>query len=327
MSSISGAISQMIILILIACMGFVCARVGYIDADTRGKLTKILVNITLPCMIVVSGNNLDASQVADLILLAFLLAIVQFALLLLCGWFCNVVLRTPPDQRALYLFMAICTNTAFIGLPIISSMFGGETTLFASIFVMVLAFFMYSAGFAILAGKKTDASRGTGRNGFLSKAAGSIKDLPWKSICNPSMGSSLVAIALLLLGIKIPNVLASAMGTLGGITSPIAMMIVGSIIAEADFGSIVKEARLYPTIIIRQLVVPIALLFALRGLGINESLVVVFTIMFAMPIGALAPSFAEQFGHDSMLAAKGTVLSTAAAFAIIPLVVAVMAMP
>lgn len=76
-----------------------------------------------------------------------------------------------------------------------------------------------------------------------------------------------------------------------------------------------------------QLVVPIALLFALRALGINESLVVVFTIMFAMPIGALAPSFAEQFGHDSMLAAKGTVLSTAAAFAIIPLVVAVMAMP
>lgn len=72
---------------------------------------------------------------------------------------------------------------------------------------------------------------------------------------------------------------------------------------------------------------PIALLFALRALGINESLVVVFTIMFAMPIGALAPSFAEQFGHDSMLAAKGTVLSTAAAFAIIPLVVAVMAMP
>lgn len=326
MSSISGAISQMIILILIACMGFVCARVGYIDADTRGKLTKILVNITLPCMIVVSGNNLDASQVADLILLAFLLAIVQFALLLLCGWLCNIVLRTPPNQRSLYLFMAICTNTAFIGLPIISSMFGGETTLFASIFVMVLAFFMYSAGFAILAGKKTDG-REAGRDDFLSKAAGSIIDLPWKSICNPSMGSCLVAIALLLLGIKIPNVLASAMGTLGGITSPIAMMIVGSIIAEANFGSIIKEARLYPTIIIRQLVVPIALLFALRALGINESLVVVFTIMFAMPIGALAPSFAEQFGHDSMLAAKGTVLSTAAAFAIIPLVVAVMAMP
>ena len=326
MSSISGAISQMIILILIACMGFVCAKVGYIDADTRGRLTKILVNVTLPCMIVVSGNNLDASQVADLILLAFLLAIAQFALLLLCGWLCNVLLRTPPDQRSLYLFMAICTNTAFIGLPIISSMFGGETTLFASIFVMVLAFFMYSAGFAILAGKKAGEGK-EGRDNVILRIAGSITDLPWKSICNPSMGSCLIAIALLLLGIKIPHVLASAMGTLGGITSPIAMMIVGSIIAEANFSSIVKEARLYPTIIFRQLIVPIALLFALRALGINESLVVVFTIMFAMPIGALAPSFAEQFGHDSMLAAKGTVLSTAAAFAIIPLVVAVMALP
>ena len=58
MGSLSGAISQMAILILIAAMGFVSAKIGYIDMDIRAKLTKILVNITLPCMIVISATTL-----------------------------------------------------------------------------------------------------------------------------------------------------------------------------------------------------------------------------------------------------------------------------
>ena len=324
MGSLSGAISQMAILILIAAMGFVSAKIGYIDMDIRAKLTKILVNITLPCMIVISANDLDPSSVQGLIPLAFLLATIQFALLLLCGMLCNTILRTPKNQKSLYLFMAICTNSAFIGLPVISSLYGGETVLFASIFVMVLAFFKYRVGFAILTGQITKREKTRARNifhqGWLVLAG-----LPWRSIINPSMLSCLLAIAMLLVGFRVPTTLAEAMNTLGGITTPIAMMLVGSLVADADIKSMVKEFRMYPFILIKQLIIPIGLLFGLRALGVNEALVVVFVIMFAMPIGSMASAFAEEFGRDSMLAAKGTVLSTAASFAIVPVIVAAMA--
>ncbi len=326
MGDLSSAISQMAILIIIACMGFVSAKVGYIDADMRTKLTKILVNITLPCMIVISANDLDASAVQDSIPLAFILATGQFFLLLVCGWLCNIILRTPAEQRSLYLFMATCTNSAFIGLPIISSLYAGETVLFASIFVMVLAFFMYSIGFAILAGRKSAHEHIEPRN-VLHRCWQTIKSLPWKSIANPSMLSCALAIAMLLVGFKVPSVLADAMSTMGAVTSPIAMMLVGSIVADADIKSMVKEPRMYPFILIRQLIVPIGLLFGLRMLGINESLIVVFVIMFAMPIGSMVSAFAEQFGRDSLLAAKGTVLSTTASFIIVPILVAVMTLP
>ncbi len=326
MGDLSGAISQMAILIIIACMGFVSAKVGYIDADMRTKLTKILVNITLPCMIVISANDLDAAAVQDSIPMAFLLAAIQFFLLLICGWLCNIILRVPRNERALYLFMATCTNSAFIGLPIISSLYGGETVLFASIFVMVLAFFMYSVGFAILAGRGPIADSSQQRSVF-STCWLTIKALPWKSIANPSMLSCALAIAMLLIGFKVPSVLADAMSTMGAVTSPIAMMLVGSIVADADISSMVKEPRMYPFILIRQLIVPIGLLFGLRALGISEPLVVVFVIMFAMPIGSMVSAFAEQFGRDSLLAAKGTVLSTTASFLIVPILVAIMTIP
>lgn len=326
MGSLSGTISQMAILIMIACMGFVSAKVGYIDADMRTKLTKILVNVTLPCMISISANDLDASAVQDQIPLAFVLAGAQFALLLLCGILCNVIFRTPKSQRPLYLFMTICTNSAFIGLPMISSLYGGQTVLFASIFVMVLAFFMYSIGLGILAGRQKKRKGETGHESIFYVALYAIRELPWKSIANPSMLSCLLAIALLLLGVKVPSVLADAMDMLGSVTSPIAMMLVGSIVAEADIKSLLKEPRIYLFTFTRQFIVPLGLLVLLSSLGVDESLIVVFTIMFAMPIGSLASPFAEQFGHDALLAAKGTVISTAASFVIVPILAAVITM-
>ena len=325
MGDFSTTISQMSILILIACMGFVSAKVGYIDADMRSKLTKILVNITLPCMIVISANDLDASSIQDSIPIAFLLAAAQFALLLVVGFICNATLRIQKKERSLYLFMAICTNSAFIGLPMISSLYGGETVLFASIFVMVLAFFMYSVGFAILSGHEPIDNNKTQTP--LRKAMHKIQTLPWRSIINPSMLSCGLAIIMLLIGFKVPSTLAGAMDTLGSVTSPIAMMLVGSIVADADIRNLFNEPKMYLVILIRQLVVPICLLFGLRLIGISDTLTVVFIIMFAMPIGSMASTFAEQFNRNASLAAKGTVLSTLASFIIIPVLVALMTTP
>lgn len=53
---------------------------------------------------------------------------------------------------------------------------------------------------------------------------------------------------------------------------------------------------------------------ALRALGADALVADVFTIMFAMPVGSIASSFARMMGRDGTLPAKGTVLSTLASF-------------
>lgn len=57
----------------------------------------------------------------------------------------------------------------------------------------------------------------------------------------------------------------------------------------------------------------------LRALGTDALVADVFTIMLAMPVGSIAPSFARMMGRDGTLPAQGTVLSTLTSFIAIPL--------
>lgn len=57
MESALNGLSQMAILIIVAAVGFLAAKLDYLDEYTNQKLTKLLLNITLPCMVVASVHG------------------------------------------------------------------------------------------------------------------------------------------------------------------------------------------------------------------------------------------------------------------------------
>ena len=337
MVDLSGAIQQMVMLFVVAIVGYVAAKLGYLDMETKNKLTRLLLNITLPCMIVASVDGLSLEEAGSLVPWAFALSAAQFFLLLACGVLCCALLRVPAHQRREYVFMCLCTNTGFIGIPVVAALYGTESVLFSSIFVMVISAFFYSIGLMVIApqtdgsdaaGASTDAAAGAeagakkGSRGIVA----ALRAVPWRSIVNPCMVGCLVALALFFAQVELPDLVVDTLDMIGGITSPVALMLVGVIMANVDLKSVVGELRLYPFILIRQLVVPAVLYFVLMAIVPSELLVGVFTIMFSMPVGSMASLFVEMNGGDSELVAKGTILSTAGSFACIPALVAIMTM-
>ena len=321
MVDLSGAIQQMVMLFIVAIVGYLAAKLGYLDMDTKNKLTKLLLNITLPCMIVASVDGLSLEEAGSLVPWAFALSAAQFFLLLACGALCCVLLHVPANQRREYIFMCLCTNTGFIGIPVVAALYGTESVLFSSIFVMVISAFFYSIGLMIIAPSSQDEDA-SGGHGIVA----ALKAVPWKSIVNPSMVGCLIALALFFAQVELPSLVVDTLDMIGGITSPVALMLVGVIMANVDLKGVVGELRLYPFILIRQLVVPALLYFVLMAIVPSELLVGVFTIMFSMPVGSMASLFAEMNGRDSELVAKGTILSTACSFVCIPALVAIMTM-
>lgn len=65
MESALNGLSQMAILIIVAAVGFLAAKLDYLDEYTNQKLTKLLLNITLPCMIVASVHGLSAADAGE----------------------------------------------------------------------------------------------------------------------------------------------------------------------------------------------------------------------------------------------------------------------
>lgn len=103
------------------------------------------------------------------------------------------------------------------------------------------------------------------------------------------------------------------------------MMLVGVIVANERFSNVVREWRLYPYILIRQLFASALAYLVLKQFLADPILLGIFAVMFAMPVGSMASMFCVSYGRDAVLPAKGTILSTVASFAIVPLLVAFIA--
>lgn len=309
MVDLTAAVSQMAVLLIVTAVGFLATKIGYLDAEVRSKMSMLVNNITLPCMIVASAGALDASALGGQVVLSLGLGALAFFAMLAAGYLCAFILRVPAPKRCAFAFMSYCSNLGFLGIPVIAALYGDQTVLFSSIFIMGQATFFYSIGLAILAGSD----------------GGSVKQRlkdALRSVANPSMAASVIALALVSANVQLPMFAEDALGMLGGLTAPLAMMMVGVIVANSHLREVVGEWRVYPFIAIRHFLLPLGVYCALAPLVADTTILGLATVMLAMPVGSLAPMFAEMYGHDGKLVAKGTILSTIASFVLIPLLVA-----
>ena len=295
MVDLSAAISQMTVLLIVVVVGIVATKLGYLDEGVRAKLSQVINNITLPCMIVASAGALDASALGGQIALSIGLGFAAFLVMLAAGVLCGIALRAPKAQRTVYLFMSICSNLGFLGIPVIAALYGNETVLFSSV------------GFGLLAGGQ--------------EQGGGLRDA-LRSVVNPSMVASAIALVLVFAHIQLPGFAEDSLNMLGGLTAPLAMMMVGVIVANSRLADVVSEWRIYPFIALRHFLLPLGVYYALAPFVSDTVILGIAVVMLAMPVGSLAPMFAGMYGHDAKLTAKGTILSTIASFALIPILVA-----
>ena len=314
MTDIANAVFQMAVLLIVTAIGYVAAKLGYLDMNVKDKITSLLLNITLPCMIIASAGNLDASTLGIQVPLSLLLGAVAFFLWVLVAFLFNVVFRVPKKQRPLYYFMSVCSNTSFIGIPVADALYGESAALLCSVFIMATSTLMYSVGIALLVG---------GGNGLSDQKSSKSQVLVViRAVISPLTVSALLAIVLVFSGFKMPLLIQEPMDLVGSITPPVAMMLVGVIIANEKVGNVLREWRLYPYILIRQLLASAGVYVVLNFFINDPVLLGIFTVMFAMPVGSMAPMFCASYGKDAVLPAKGTILSTIASFAIVPCLVA-----
>lgn len=340
MAEISSAISQMIILLIITVVGYVATKLNYLDEHVKTKLSSLILNVTLPCMIVASAGELDASQLGTRVVVIFVLGIVQFFLLLGVAFLFNVLFRVSKEQRSIYYFMSVCTNTSFVGIPVAQALYGDESVLLCSIFIVAMSVLVGSIGIMILvSGQRYDGQVSTAHASAQSSVGvrhasqdnASQEDvISWnkiiKSVLNPMTAGAAIALVLVFSGASLPSVVQDSLEIIGSITAPLAMMIVGVIVAHTRIRDVVCEWRLYPYIVIRQLIAPAVLYLMLRMVldDPGSILLGIFVVMFAMPVGSMVSMFCAAYNRDAILSAKGTVLSTLCSFAIIPLLVTFM---
>ncbi|MDM8271332.1 AEC family transporter [Thermophilibacter provencensis] len=306
-------------LVLVTLIGYVAARAGFLTSEVRPKLSALIFNVTLPCTILASVGEVDSSAGAEQITWSFVLGTALFFVMLAAAALACLALRVSRDERPLYLFMGVLTNTGFIGFAVLESLFGGGSVFLGSIFIAVSNVFLYSIGVGVL----TSAGEKNGEKDAAPTCSSRLAGV-LKNVLNVPMVTSVIALVVFFSGVPLPGPVAQAVDMVGGATSPLAMMLVGLAIAEADLRRVLGSWRLWGFSAIRFLLVP-AMCYLLLVPVVPDALSLgVFIVMLAMPTGSMAAAIASTYGRPGELLSQGTIVSTIASFVIVPVLMALM---
>lgn len=298
--------SQMVILFLGIVLGFVARKTHIMNDRFDAQFSKLLLNVTLPCLIISSVLMNDNLPDAGTVGMIFLLSCASYAIILAIAFAVPFLLRFPKDKRGTYSFMIAFGNVGFIGFPVLSSIFGDGAILYAAIFNIPFNLLVFTVGVFMI----------SEREGTMKER---MRDAS-KHILSPTLLACFVAMALALLRVTESGILGQSLDVMGQMTTPAALLIIGSTLAKMPIREMISSARPYIASVFRLAIVPVAIFFIFRTFVSDPMLLGTIVITSGMPVATNGTLLCLQYGGDLKTMTKGTFISTIMSLITIPLV-------
>jgi predicted permease len=297
-----SAFTQVAILFILIIAGYAARKTGVLDlAATRG-VSRFILTISLPALAVsslqieFSRRRLGEAALMFCIMLGCHLLYAAFA------WLLPKLLRAQKQDAAIYRFFMFFSNTGFMGYPVLEAFFGKEAVFYGVIFNIIYPLLMFTVGTAFMR--------------FAADPPEKKRRIPWK---NPGVIASIAGFILFLMPFRLPPILGRPIDMLGGLTTPLALIVIGSFLTHVKPRDLRKGAGIYAGIAFRLAVIPLTVFAALKSFGFSGYLLSVPVLFSAMPAAANISIFADQFGCNGELASRLVFLSTLLSVFTLPL--------
>lgn len=299
---ISVLINQMITLFLMMFLGFILYKVQIMTDAFNQQVTRLILHVTTPCLILSSVLDDSADLEPQTIAVTFLVAILMYLLLPLFSKLITFLIRAPKNQQGIYDFMGIYANVGYMGFPVIASLYGSSALLITAIFNIVFNISGYSIGVLTICRSSEEKAVMTP-----------------KKLLSPGIILSCLSVVIYLAQIRFPMAVTNAISSIGSLTTPLAMLMIGATLAKMNFKEMIGEKRIYAFTLLRQIVFPL-LCWPVLKLCIQDTLLLAVTfLLLIMPVGNISVLFATNYNLDAKLAAKGVFITTLLSIVSIPL--------
>ena len=280
-------ISQIGILLLIVLVG-VLARFWKVltEAVTR-DLNKLVIGLTLP---ILYFYVLVAQTSREVLISSWYLPLLAVGIVLtgaILAYFCSRFISAPNPQKKTFLYLSSFTNCGFLAIPLALFLFGQEGVVRVVIFNLGFSILIWTLGVGILQNK-----------GWVTRSG-------VKKLFNPGTIALALGFLGVALGVKLPFIIDGAFGLIGGITIPLAMLVIGGILAGQRFHKGASIKLIIPLVLIRLIIIP-ALALGIGKLFSFPSLILgIFVLQAGMPSASTTPLFVQRYGGDPDLAGSG----------------------
>lgn len=296
----------MLKLFLLLILGFVLFKCHIFDEYTNKKISALIVNVASPMLIISSIAGVEGSN-KSIVFLMIGAGILMYIGFIILGKIINRIFPFPKKDWPVYKCMVVFANTGFMGYPVLLDVFGQEAVFYASLIHMAFNFFVYT--YAIMC---------------LTKGDDSEFKLNFKQLLTPGIILIFVGIFIYLFDIQLPSVLMDTINSVGSLTAPLSMMMIGSSLAVYPIKDSFTDWRSYVFAFVRLMIVPFVTMIMCRLLHIDAYYANITIITNAMPVGSMVLMLATQYNANVKIVTRNIIVSTLLSVITIPIVVATM---
>ena len=287
-------------LFLMAAAGFAMVKCGLLSSKDSRVLSLLCIYIINPCMVVNAFQIELTESIRNGFLLAVGAAIAAHVVILLVG----LVLKKfgfDPISRGSVMY----SNAGNLIMPLVLAVLGQEWVIYATAFMCTQLFILWTHGYSMISGDKKPQ---------------------WKKIfTNVNVIAIALGIVLMLLHVRIPSVLSSAMGSLSGMLGPISMLMIGMLLAGADLKAAFLDPKIWLISALRLIAMPLVTLLVMKLTGLHtlipDGRMVIYVTMLAVsaPTAAMITQFAQLHRNRPEYASAINILSTLLCIVTMPL--------
>ncbi len=280
------SLRQVILLFLLIGIGYLLGRLGKLTEKGVSQMSFLLLYVVIPCVII---NALQADLSREQIT-RFLTGFVVFFLAHLAYLFCTLFLfpKRPPSQRPTLQMASMYGNVGFMGLPLITAIYGPDMTYLVLPAIITFNLFNWTHAITIMGGK-----------------------MSWKrTLLNPGIIAVVFSLICLLCSIRLPSVVRSTVSSLAAVNTPLAMLVIGAQMSLVDLRSTFFQTELYAVSLLRLVLFPAATALALLPFHLDSTLYCICVVLCATPTAGTTSILAQQFDRSAGLAAQAVSLTT-----------------
>ena len=292
----------MLTLFALVVVGYVAGKLGYLGGEFDRQLSRLVINITCPALILSSamtGTLPDRRFILPLLLIS----VITYALLTGVAILLPRYLTQKKTDEGSIGFALMFGNVGFMGYPVVASIFGHEAVFYAAVLNVVNTFAVFTIGTVLITGK--------------SDVEG--KQFQKKVLYSTPMLAAYLTMAIVALEISnIPEAISQPLTMLGDITVPAALLIIGSSMSSLPLRSLLGNSTVYVTTLFRLVLLPIGIHFLMNALGFSPLVVNINTLVIAMPVATYGTILCLRHEKDTTLMTEVTFITTLFSMLTIP---------
>lgn len=302
-----AALGQVVVLFLLIVVGYTIKKLNLITNNINRDLSNLVLNVALPAFIITAMNFSFSPHVliesGKLLIISLCIYIFTIASSFVIPKLFNI----KNKVKDIFQYIIVFSNVGFMGYPVTKAIFGDIGVFYAAIYNLPFNILLWTFGVYIMTRKHGEGKQENKVN--------------FKAFVNPGIIAVIIGFVLFLFSLELPGPILTTLNMLGGLTTPLAMLFIGSILAEVEAKEIFTDFKVFILSGIRLLILPILVFFVLNLMGFSGYLIGIPVLITAMPAAANAAIMASKFDNDYQLASKAVFLSTLFSIVTIPLIV------